>query len=284
MIIGHQSQLKFLEKIVKSKKIPQALLFSGPERIGKRKVAFEFIFNLFGQNPINHPDFILIEPKENQIQIDQIRELSWKLSLKPIKAPFKVAILDKAHLMTIESQNCFLKTLEEPKGKTIIILITEYPNLLLPTILSRCEIIKFFPPKKEEIREFLIKKGIGKEKIEEILEFSFGKPGLVIEFLENPKRLEEIKEKERELREVLKSPLWFRFQYLKEITKKGNLKEILEIWLNFFHNLLLENLNSDFSKILKIKEILQEIQNTIFLISMTNVNKRLALETLLLKL
>ena len=169
MVIGHQKQWQYLKRMVDSGKIPQALLFSGQEKLGKKKVALEFISLLFKESPIGHPDFLLIEPKERQIKIDQIRDLSWRLSLKPIKSFLKAAIIDQAHLMTIEAQNCFLKTLEEPRGETILILITEYPNFLLPTILSRCEILKFYPVKNEELRKFLIEKGIEKEKIEKIL-------------------------------------------------------------------------------------------------------------------
>jgi len=285
MVIGHQKQWQYLKRMVDSGKIPQALLFSGQEKLGKKKVALEFISLLFKESPIGHPDFLLIEPKERQIKIDQIRDLSWRLSLKPIKSFLKAAIIDQAHLMTIEAQNCFLKTLEEPRGETILILITEYPNFLLPTILSRCEILKFYPVKNEELRKFSIEKGIEKEKIEKILKISFGKPGLLIDFLENPGKLKEREEREREIIKISNLPLWARFQYAKDLAGKSNLKEVLEIWLNYFRAILLEKCSSsNIEHLAKIEKILQKIQRTIFLVSTTNVNPRLALEILMLEL
>jgi len=284
-IIGHQKQWQYLKRIADSEKIPHALLFSGQEKLGKKTVALEFISLLFKESPIHHPDFVLIEPKDQQIQIDQIRDLSWRLSLKPIKSLLKAAIIDEAHLMTEEAQNCFLKTLEEPKGKTILILITEYPNSLLPTILSRCGTIKFYPVKKQDLRNYLIEKGLTEEKIGKILEFSLGNPGLAIDFLENPEKLKEREEKIREIIKISKIPYWARFQYAKDLVSKSNLREVLEIWLNYFRSILLkECLKSDFKHLGEIEGILKTIQRTFFLISTTNVNPRLALEVLMMEL
>lgn len=286
MIIGHKKQLQFLKRIVDSGKIPHALLFSGQEKLGKKRVALEFISWLFGCLPINHPDFILIQPntKANfgggQIQIDQIRELIWRIALKPFKSKIKAAIIDSAHSMTKEAQNCFLKTLEEPKGDTLLILISEYPNFLLPTILSRCQIIKFYPVKREEIKNYLIEKDLPEEKIEKILEISLGKPGLAIDFLENQEKLKEREEMEKELIKISNLPLALRFQYAKELQKSSDLKEILNIWLAHFRKILI----SQSLPPLKVKNILNLIQRMNFLISTTNVNQRLALEILMLEL
>jgi len=288
MIIGHQKQWNYLKKIAKSERIPHALLFSGGEHLGKKTIALEFIRLLFGRDFKSlkgHPDFILITPTESEIQIAQIRELIWKLSLKPSLAPIKAAIIDQAHLMNQEAQNCFLKTLEEPRGNTILILITEYPEMLFPTILSRCQIIKFYPIKKEEIENYFKNQGVKEGKIKEILEISNNKPGEALDFLMEPQKLEERIQRKKELVKILKSDLSFRFQYAKEISKESNLKEILNIWLSCFRENLLTNLNSKQPEILKkLKNILQKIQSTIFLISTTNVNPRLALEILMLEI
>ena len=103
-----------------------------------------------------HPDFIFIEPEKKEIQISQIRECIWRLSLKPSVAPFKIAIIDEAHCLNQEAQNSLLKTLEEPRGKTLIFLVTEYPERLFPTIISRCQILKFYSVPKEEIERYLV--------------------------------------------------------------------------------------------------------------------------------
>lgn len=292
MIIGHKKQQYFLKKIVESKKIPHALLFVGPEKLGKKTMAWELISSVFKENLFRHPDFILITPEtrhpkpertsvRGQIQIDQIRNLNWKLSLKPIGAPLLAAIIDKAHLMTREAQNCFLKTLEEPKGKTLLILITEHPNFLLPTILSRCQIIKFYPVIKDEIRNYLREKGLAKEKIEKIAEISLGRPGVAVDFLNNPQKLEQREKRIKELRKILNSPISLRFEYAKDLSQNQELKEVLSVWLSYFREGLVLGQNQAFTE--KTRNILNRIQETFFLISTTNVNTRLALEILMME-
>ena len=325
MIIGHQKQLNYLKRMAESGKIPHALLFSGQKKLGKKTIASEFIFWLFEEPGVpkilGHPDFILIEPQEKhpeaersslrgspapssalvrgQIQINQIRDLSWRLSLKPIKAQLKAVIIDEAHSMTPEAQNCFLKTLEEPKGNTLLILITEKPNFLLPTIISRCQSIKFYPVKKDEIERYLKnQEGLSKPplrgeprssslsggEIEEILKISQGRPGRAVESASSKEKFEFYKKRMKELDEILNSNLATRFRYAKEISGQENLREILEIWLNYFRNVFIKNcLISEVKQFKRLKNILQQIQRTIYLISTTNVNPRLALEILMLE-
>lgn len=87
----------------------------------------------------NSPDFILITP-ENSIGIKKIREVISIINLKPYQSPLKIVVIEDAQKLTIEAQNAFLKTLEEPPENTIIILLVENPDQLLPTIVSRCQI------------------------------------------------------------------------------------------------------------------------------------------------
>ena len=271
-IIGHQKQWNFLKRISETNKLAHAYLFTGEEKIGKKKVALEWASLLCEPSPKHHPDLILIEPINKIIQISQIRELIWKLSLKFYSAPFKIAIIDNAHLMNQEAQNALLKILEEPKGKTLLILITEFPEVLYPTILSRVQKIKFYPVKKKEIKEYLIKKGLKEEEAEEMSEFSYSKPGLAIDFLSDSEKLKNQKKIIKELIILIKSNLSFRFQYAKELSEKENIKEVLDIWLRYFRKELLTRTN-----------LIKQIQNMGFLISTTNVNIRLALETLMLE-
>lgn len=290
-IIGHEQQWEFLRKLAETKKFPHAYLFAGQDKLGKRTIALEWVsLLLLDQNlqKNQHPDLILIEPKAKEIQIAQIRDLIWKLSLKPYSAPFKAAIIDGAHLMTKDSQTCLLKTLEEPKGNTLLILISEAPEYLFPTIISRVQTLKFYPVKKEEIKNYLKKQGVLEKRAEEISKISLGRPGLVMEFISDSKKLKLLQETIEELIQVSNSHLSARFQYAKSLSQDPqNLKEILDIWLSYFRNILLlkikgkEDLNQ--YSFLKLKNIIKLIQTTKFLISTTNVNSRLALENLMLE-
>ncbi len=286
MIIGHQKQRQFLKKMSESGKLPHALLFIGQEKLGKKTIAFDFISSLFGGKLDNHPDFIFVEPREKTLQIEQIRELSRRLSLKPIKAPLLAAVIDRADRMTKDAQNCFLKALEEPRGKTLLILVSERPNSLLPTIISRCQLIKFYPVRETEIREFL--KGVAIEKCEEIVKISLGRPGQVFDFLSSPEKLEARKKTAEQITKLLSAPFSVRFQYVeKKLAEEENLGEVLDVWLSFFRENLLSGLNvhrAGNASLLRTKNILNYIQRINSLISTTNINPRLALETLMLEL
>lgn len=316
MLIGHRKQWHFLKKSFELGRIPHGLLFQGQEKLGKRTFALEFIKlvncknNELTARPCQkclscqeigkahcshigaHPDFVLVEPFKKEIRISQIRDLSLKLASKPSLASFKSAIIDQAHFMTREAQSCFLKTLEEPKGKTILILITEYPERLLPTILSRVQRIKFYPVKKEEIKNYLISQGLLGGRAEELTDISSGRPGVALDFLSAPTKLEDRREKISDLVRICNSPLSFRFQCLKDLSlESSNLKETLEVWLTYFRSALITKINNQQPTInqsryplSKLKKILQLIEDTIFYISTTNVNPRLALETLILEL
>lgn len=302
MIIGHEKIWQFLNNSSELNKISHAYLFSGPEKIGKKTLAVEFTKRLFKEDVTKkqHPDFILIEPQKKDIQISQIRECIWKLSLTPSVAPFKIAIIDDAHCLNPEAQNSLLKTLEEPKGKAILFLITEHPERLFSTILSRCQILKFYPVKKEKIVNYLKSQKVAESKIEEIVENSRDRPGLAIDFLLNPEKLKIQKEKISDLVKILDSDLAYRFQYANDLSREPqNIKDALSIWLAYFRDILISNVSNlsqkkysfeNKSKLdsavstAKLRNITKLIQETNFLINTTNVNPRLALEILMLEL
>jgi len=330
MIIGHKKQWEFLKKSFEYNKIPHAILFCGQERLGKKKLAIEFAkfincSSKFSNRPCQicrncqdiekgiHPDFILVEP-DNQItrknidnsgyysgsiKIETIRELILKLSLRCYLSSYKVAIIDNAHLMTNEAQNSFLKLLEEPKGNVIIILVTGYPEFLLPTILSRLQKIRFFPVKREEIEEYIVSKGGSLKDAKYISLISFNKPGLAVEYFLNPKTIEKRKNIIADLEKIVNSDFASRFQYVKDLLEKENFfntSEILNIWLNYFRFIMLSKLsilqfktrlvNNNVIKypLSKIVRIISTIQSIDFLLSITNVNPKLAFEILMMEL
>ena len=225
MLAGHKKQWQFLKSLKESDRIPHAFLFSGESQIGKRKTAVEFaklIFCKDSKKPCDkcrscvdidqnrHPDFIFLGPDSKNIQISQIRDLVWKLSLKPYSSDCKIAIIDNAHLMDREAQNCFLKTLEEPKGNTSLILITEYPEALLPTITSRTQRIKFFSVGKQEIKSYLLRLGIGEDRAEYLCSLSSGKPGKAIEFSKSEEKIKEQNQIISDLEKINKYDIGFK--------------------------------------------------------------------------
>lgn len=116
---------------------------------GTKEERFKKALQMANKWQIENLDKIILEA-ENSIGIDDIRNLQHRLSLKPYSSSYKIAILTSAEKLTIPAQNAFLKTLEEPPQNTIIILTSPGPDFLLPTIISRCRIIRL--PNKSQIK------------------------------------------------------------------------------------------------------------------------------------
>lgn len=285
MILGHEKQLKFLKNIFLSGRLPHAFLFIGPSNVGKKTVAFEFAKLILGKDPQGHPDFLIID-KETDISISEIREFCWHFALKPVESKYKIGIINNAHLMTEDAQNCFLKTLEEPKAKTVFILITPFPTFLLPTIISRCQLIKFYPLKKEEIKNFLNERPeLTEYQKEKILLISQGRAGIVFDLVSNP---EKIKKWEKAKEMILRfSNLSFqkRFEIAEKLAKEKNPKEVFENWLYLLHEIFLENIfkGSFQFPLSKMLALFKSCQTAYYLTLRTKINPRSIFEFFLFK-
>ncbi len=298
MIIGHQKQWNFLKKLADSKSFSHAYLFAGPEGLGKKTLALEWVSLLLGdsvsQDFASHPDFIFIEPVEKEIKISQIRDLIWRLSLKSSLSPVKTAVIDNAHLMNQEAQTALLKTLEEPRGSSLLILISDKTHYLFPTILSRVQVVKFNPVKHEEINNYLVDKGLSKKDAEDLSLLASGRPGTAVNFITKKTEINSFKQKIEKVKGLSKSMLYSRFQYVKELSEEPQeTQKTLDIWLNYFRDILLSRFSSKIQlkdesfkscSIGKLKNIINLIQTTKLLLSQTNVNTRLALERLMLEI
>ncbi|MBI1866346.1 MAG: hypothetical protein HY005_02935 [Candidatus Staskawiczbacteria bacterium] len=331
MLIGHKKQWDFLKNKLESGQLAHAYLFSGEEKIGKRTLAKEFVklINCLsaeaGKSPgqescgicrnckdienESYVDVLMVNLKNDKQEIDisQIREALLFLSYKSYYGSFKAVIVNGAEKMNFEAQSCLLKTLEEPKGKTILILISPHPETLLSTIISRCQRIKFYLVDPKEIEYNLVKMGESlpagrQEKIaHDLASFCSCKPGQAIELFLNPDKLKEEQTTLQELVKVINSNLALKFQYTKKINLDGNnTKRVLEILQRYLRHLLFlktgaDNLTpKDFFpeaadnfknySISKIKEVLKLLEIINAQISLTNANPKLALEILLMEM
>ena len=300
MLIGFQKQWQILKKMADMEKLPHALLFSGPDKVGKKTLALELAKFIFCQEKNRsgdlacgkcracldvekkiHPDLAMILPEEGSIKIAQIRDLEWRLSLKPYSAKIKVGIIDDAHLMLPEAQNSLLKTLEEPKGKTLLILISSNPQMLLKTISSRVQTMKFFLASDTEIKEMLINLGADKTKAEKITKLSLGRPGQAIDFLKDPEKFSVREKILADIEKIIKAKIPEKFSYVKKITDiPESTNEILALWERQLRDMLVVNPKAPASFVQSIKNL----EETVYLIKTTNVNQRLALENLMLNL
>ena len=169
-ILGNKKITEQLTNSIKIGNISHSYLFLGTQGIGKKMIAKEFAKMILctSENKYcgvcksciefdtdNNPDFSIIEPDGNSIKIDQIREFQKKVSEKPIISQRKVYIINDSDKMTVEAQNCLLKTLEEPPEFVTIILVGTNENAFLSTIKSRCMILHFEEISEEEILKYL---------------------------------------------------------------------------------------------------------------------------------
>jgi DNA polymerase-3 subunit delta' len=171
-IIGQDKAKKMLHRAVEQERLSHAFLFKGAMGVGKKTLARAFAAALNCQNPAghepcglcpsclkfqagSHPDFLVIEPDGAAIKINQVRELKKALAFPPFEAKLRVVLLCDIHTMRREAANSLLKTLEEPPGQTMLILTADEAGVILPTILSRCQTVPFFPLPQAEVAKIL---------------------------------------------------------------------------------------------------------------------------------
>ena len=156
-ILGHERQKEILRRALANGRVAHAYLFSGPDGIGKRLMAMALARAIVCLEQRgcghclacrkidhqNHPDLHILEPDGNSIKIEQIRSFQRELNFKPLEAPRKICMIEQADTMTVGAANSLLKTLEEPRGDTLLILLSAQPNRLLETIRSRCQPLPF---------------------------------------------------------------------------------------------------------------------------------------------
>lgn len=173
---GHDHLVTAFDEVVRRGRLAHAYLFVGPPGIGKQFFARELAKAILCENPPGtglegcdrcpgcmqveaetHPDFFVCRRPEDkhELPVALMRELSANLSLTPARGRGRVAIIDDADDLNEESANCFLKTLEEPPPKSLLILIGTSPELQLPTIVSRCQVVRFAPLSQELVTELL---------------------------------------------------------------------------------------------------------------------------------
>lgn len=270
-MIEHKKQWQFLKKSFETGQLSHAYLFSGPSNLGKKSFAENFI-KFIG---CKFPDIKIVSEENKkdekfgdggEIKISQIRDVQNFLSYKSYNGSFKAVIINEAEKMNLEAQSCFLKTLEEPKGNTVIILVSSRSEMLLPTIFSRCQQVKFF--------------------------------GNSVLSQEQAKQENKILE---EILKVLRGDLFVKFKYVKSLDlEKQSIKTILEVIQKYFRHLLLLKTGIDkiesqkqfeetpefFQKysVIKLKHNLKLMENINEKIVFSNVNQKLALEILLIEL
>ncbi len=218
MLIGHKELLSDLKALADRGALPHGYIFFGPARVGKATSAKKLAHYLEsgaeeGDGPVLG-DLLLIEPKDGAIGIDPIREVRGFLSQRPNRSKYRTAIIDGADELTDEAQNALLKIAEEPPVSAFIVLVSQDPERLRPTLQSRFQKLYFAPAPAKEIENWLVKeKKIPAEKAKKAAEASCGAPGLAYAFLED----EKLQELVSQAKKFLGSAGPARKEFLKEL-------------------------------------------------------------------
>lgn len=318
-IFGQEQIIKNLTAAIQKDRIAHAYIFDGSDGLGKGMMAAAFaqaiVCKNFRQDACNacsacikvhhnnHPDIMVIEPEGMSIKNKQIEAFQQDLQRRPYESRKKIYIIQQADQMTESAQNRLLKTLEEPPSYAVIILISINANRFLPTIRSRCQMIKFHRLGEQQIHVFLRERyGMTSEASKIYAAFSDGIIGKAIQLKESSDFLEKREAAIEIIEKVLQGDPLSIFPMVEFFENhKENVYELLDFMLTWFRDILIlkETASEDFLINLDKKILLrehgfrigyQQISHIIKIIERTkqdikaNVNFQLVIENMLLSM
>jgi DNA polymerase-3 subunit delta' len=312
-IIGHDWAVRRLQSAIASGQLAQSHLFVGPPAIGKATLARATARAVLGRDErtralvdaMRHPDLSWVQPDgdSDSIKVEPVRELLHTLTLAPVESRHRVAVIDQAHLITDSGKNAILKTLEEPNPSVVIILIAPSVESVLPTISSRCQVLNLRPVPVSEIKAALRGRGVASDRAAFIARLSRGRVGWALRAIEDETVLEERKQRLDDLLDLMTSNHTKRFTYAEKLARadSSEVEATLNEWLLFWRDVTrlaggesnADLLNADYrDDIARIAESVDPVSASAMLRGLSetmqhidrNVNTRLALDVLLLKM
>ncbi len=238
-----------------------AYLFAGPPGVGRLTLSLRLAQALNCSQPPRpgvpcrrcpecrkieagqHPDVNIIEAEEEggNLKIDQVRDFERKVALTPFQSRYRVSIFRRFHEATVEAANALLKILEEAPAHAILILTADNPEALLPTIVSRCEILRLQPVPISEVEAFLKANGATDDEARLLAHLSGGCPGRAVRFRsKDASELEFRQARLAELQTLLPATRAQRFAYAGKLAgDKVAMRRVLEVWLSYWRDVLI---------------------------------------------
>ena len=330
-LLGHEWAVDMLRQHVAHNTTRHAYLFSGPPGLGRRALALRLAQALNCSNPpapgepcfecrdckqikaMQHPDLNIVEPTilddkkqpipnpDGEIRISQVRDLHRAINLKPYQSKFRMALFLRFHKANDNAANALLKTLEEAPPHAILILTADTPEQLLPTIVSRCEILRLRPLPPSIIEADLIEQGMDARRARLLAYISDGRPGYARRLLEDETLLDERESRLNDLQTLLPASRVEKFAYAEKLSKdKDAMRKTISIWISYWRDVMLRAAQTDVNIInadrnaeiellaasldlSRARQIISLLENALEQMD-RNVNARLLMEVLLLDL
>ncbi len=267
-MIGQEWAVEMLQQHIQSNQVRHAYLLCGPQGVGRRTLAIRFAQALNCPQPVapgvpclqcrtcqqidamQQADLHVVqaEIEGGVLKVENIRDLQHDLTLTPYESAYRVALLLRFEEANESTQNALLKTLEEPNPRVVILATAENEERLLPTIVSRCEVLHLRPSPIPELAIALQERGLDGKEADLLAHVARGRAGAALRMHTTSEIMDQRQKMLDTLLELMESPLRDRFMYADRITKyksgeraeaKEELRTMLEIWLSFWRDVLL---------------------------------------------
>jgi len=320
-LVGHEWAVDMLKKHVVNGTTRHAYLFAGPTGLGRRSLALRFAQALNCQTPISsgipcgqcrnckqieamqHPDLSVVQADSegSTLKVDQIRDVRRSLTLKPYVANYRVALFLRFQQANDNAANALLKTLEEAPSYAVLILTADNPEQLLPTIVSRCEVLRLRPLNIEAVQKELEKRGLEVGQAKLIAHISGGRFGYALRLIENDSLLEKRDQRLNDLLTLIPATRVEKFAYADKLAKdKESMRQAILIWLSYWRDVMLRTARAesplvnvdrnmeiedlaDRMDLSSARRVVSSLENTLEKME-RNVNSRMLAEVLLLDL
>ena len=316
-VVGHKRAVDLLKWALASERVAHAYLLTGPPQIGKRSLALDFaqaLNCLDEEKPCgqclacskiahgSHPDVQVIEGEGGTIKIDQMRTLRREAALFPLEGRWKIYIIRQMEQATTEAANCLLKTLEEPPPHVVLMLTASEAEALLPTIVSRCQVINLRPLTTETVQRSLQERwGVDVERARLLARLSGGRLGWAVVASQNDAILSRREKYLDQMMKLMGQGRVERMEYVQQLSHDPEaLRELLQLWLSWWRDLLLtasgssaEIINIDREDTLRaqaerysldqVRDFVEALRAAAWRLE-HNANTRLTLEVLMLSL